>query len=309
MELDSLRNLDLNLLRTLDALLRERHVTRAADRLGLSQPAVSAALSRLRRHFGDELLVRSGNKLELTPLAEQLAGTTELALIGVRRVFDAVPQFDPATAQRDFTLVTSDYATAVLGRRVSTVVEQEAPGVRLRFNAQTVDSVDHPMETLRTVDGMVLPHGYLSDVPMVDLYQDDWVCIVSADNESVGDTLTLDDVQRLPWVDVFHRPTAFTAARRQLQLHGVEPQIGLVVEQFLALPFLIAGTNRIAVMQAELARLLADPARIRILPPPWDVPPLRQALWYHPSHRTDPAHLWLRQMLQKASAGVGVSER
>lgn len=306
MEHDSLRNLDLNLLRTLDALIQERHVTRAADRLGLSQPAVSAALSRLRRHFGDDLLVRSGNRLELTPLAEQLAGNSEAALAGVRRVFDATPLFDPATSCREFTLVTSDYATAILGEPLTAIVDAQAPGVRLRFQAQTVSSVDHPMETLRAVDGMVLPHGFLTDTPFLDLYEDQWVCIVSIDNDSVGETLTRGDLQRLPWVDVFHRPTAFTPALRQLQVLGVEPRVDVVVEQFLALPFLVGGTNRIAVIQGELARRMAPSTRLRILACPWDVVPLKEAFWYHPSHRGDPAHVWLRQVLRQAAETVGL---
>ncbi|GAA1795939.1 LysR family transcriptional regulator [Nocardioides hankookensis] len=304
MEHDSLRNLDLNLLRTLDALLQERHVTRAAERLGLSQPAVSAALSRLRRHFGDELLVRSGNRLELTALAEQLLGNAEAALAGVRRVFDATPLFDPETSRREFTLVTSDYATAILGEPLTAMVDEQAPGVRLRFQAQTVGSVDHPMETLRAVDGMVLPHGFLADIPVLDLYEDQWVCIVSADNDTVGDELTREDLERLPWVDVFHRPTAFTPALRQLQVLGVEPRVDVVVEQFLALPFMVGGTSRIAVIQAQLARRMAGPANVRVLPCPWDVVPLKEAFWYHPSHRADPAHAWLRQILSLAAETI-----
>jgi DNA-binding transcriptional LysR family regulator len=263
---------------------------------------------RLRRHFGDELLTRSGNRLELTPLAEQLASNCEAALAGVRRVFDATPLFDPATSCREFTLVASDYATAILGEPLTALVSAQAPGVRLRFQAQTVSSVDHPMETLRAVDGMVLPHGFLTHAPFLDLYEDQWVCIVSTDNDSVGDTLTRDDLQRLPWVDVFHRPTAFTPALRQLQLLGVDPRVDVVVEQFLALPFMVGGTRRIAVIQGELARRMAPSARLRILACPWDVVPLKEAFWYHPSQRADPAHLWLREILREAAGTVGRSD-
>src|SRR5689334_2449623 len=117
----NLNNLDLNLLLTLDALLAERSVTRAAERLGVTQPAVSAALARLRRHFGDLLLNRIGNRYELTPLAVQIRGDTTLALATVRRVFEATPDFDPAVAEREFTLVLSDYAVAVMGEELSRI--------------------------------------------------------------------------------------------------------------------------------------------------------------------------------------------
>src|SRR4029453_12375404 len=108
-------NLDLNLLVSLDALLQERSVSRAATRLGLSQPALSASLSRLRRHFGDDLLARVGNRYELTPLAAQLVDVPSSAMAGVLRVFTSAEQFDARTASREFTVLMSDYATTVLG--------------------------------------------------------------------------------------------------------------------------------------------------------------------------------------------------
>jgi DNA-binding transcriptional LysR family regulator len=295
-----LRNLDLNLLRSLDALLAERNLTHAANRLGLSQPAMSAALRRLRRHFNDELLQRTGNRFVLTPLAEQLAGRVAPALTAIQRVFDARPDFDPATAVREFTLVVSDYAAAVLGDPLVTLVASAAPGVRLRLEQQTTYAVDHALETLRTVDGLVLPHGFLSDVPAVDLYEDTWVCVVANDNHRVGEQLTMDSLAELPWVVTYHQPTAFTPAAQQLRSIGVEPDIQVVVESFVAIPFLISGTERVALLQARLAERLAGAAGVRVLPCPWAVVPLKEAFWWHPTLRTDPAHQWLRRTLVDA---------
>ena len=304
MEAGSLRNLDLNLLPALDALLRDRNVTRAAQRLGLSQPAVSAALGRLRRHFGDELLHRNGNRYELTPLAEQLGARTASALLGVQRVFDATPDFDPATSQREFTLMMSDYAVTTLGDHLATAVARQAPGVRLRFEANSTYAVDHAPDTLQGIDGIVLPHGFLTDTPVLDLYEDTWVCVVSADNTDVGERLTMDDLARLPWVVTYHRATAFTPAAAQLRMIGVTPDVHVVVESFLAVPFLVAGTGRIALLQAALAHRLAAAAGVRVLACPWEVVPLKEAFWWHPSFRTDPAHAWLRGVLRAAGAAV-----
>jgi DNA-binding transcriptional LysR family regulator len=305
----TLRNLDLNLLLSLDALLKARNVTRAADRLGLSQPAVSAALSRLRRHFNDELLQRVGNRYVLTPLAEQLVARTDTALTGVQRVFDASPDFDPGTAQREFTLMVSDYAATVLGDELATTVAHEAPGVRLRLLQHSTYAVDHARETLRTVDGLLLPHGFLTDIPSVDLYQDRWVCIVAEDNDLVGDKLTIQDLSSLPWVLTYHQPTAFTLAAQQMRVIGVEPDVHVVVESFLAVPFLVAGTRRVALLQERLARRLASAARVRVLECPWDVVPLIEALWWHPSLRNDPGHTWLRGALRRAGASVAAQDR
>ena len=298
------RNLDLNLLLALDALLTERNVTRAAERLGLSQPTVSAALGRLRRHFGDELLHRIGNRYELTPLAQQLSARTTPALADVRRVFDATADFDPRTSEREFTIMISDYAATVFGDRLAMTLASVAPGVRLRFQQTDLTVVDHGLETLRNVDGLVLPHGFLTDIPSTDLFEDTWVCVVSKDNEAVGEELTMEDVARLPWLVTFNLPTAYTPAARQLRIIGVEPQVQMVVDNFLTVPFLVAGTSRVAVLQRRLANRLAETAGVRVLSCPWDVVPLKEAFWWHPALRRDPGHRWLRQVLRDVGGAV-----
>jgi DNA-binding transcriptional LysR family regulator len=303
-----LANLDLNLLVTLDALLRERNLTRAAAHLGVSQPAVSAALARLRRHFGDTLLERVGNHYELTPLAAQLVSLTGPALTGVRRVFETTPDFDPSRMEREFTVITSDYAAAVLGPIVARKVAEEAPGVRLRLQQTTPRAVEHATETLRSADGMFLPHGFLIDVPHTDMYEDRWVCIVSTDNPSVGELLTLAHLGELPWVVLFNLPTAFAPAIQQLRTIGVEPRVEVVVDGFLPMPFLVAGTNRVALIQERLARRLAAATGVRVLPCPFQVVPLIEAFWWHPMMRNDPAHTWLRRILSEAGRELGRPE-
>jgi DNA-binding transcriptional LysR family regulator len=297
-------NLDLNLLVTLDVLLRERNVTRAAEQLGASQPAVSAALARLRRHFGDELLDRVGNRYQLTPLAVQLAERTAPALAGVRRVFDVSAEFDPSAVEREFTIVTSDYAAAMLGPIVSRMTAERAPGIRLRLQQTSPHAVDHAVDTLRAVDGIIVPHGFLGDTPYTDLYEDRWVCIVARGNQAVGAGLTLGQLGELPWVVLYNLPTAFAPAAQQLRMIGVEPRVEVVVDGFLPMPFLVAGTNRVALRQEQLARRIAAVADIRVLPCPFDVVPLAEAFWWHPMYRADPAHKWLRAVLTEAGREV-----
>src|SRR5919202_4526588 len=148
----SLPNLDLNLLIALDALLDQRGVTRAAQQLGLSQPALSASLARLRRHFGDELLSRTGNEYRLTPLAAQLKPRVRVALDGVERVFTAQPEFDPAESTREFSVLLSDYACAVVGNELAQLLSEEAPSARLRLAHNTPDAVDQAQQTLLSTD-------------------------------------------------------------------------------------------------------------------------------------------------------------
>ena len=297
-----LANLDLNLLVTLDTLLRERNVTRTAERLGVSQPAVSGALGRLRRHFGDQILVRAGNRYDLTPLAARVAALTGPALAGVRRVFDATADFDPSGLDREFTIVTSDYAATVLGPLVARRIAEQAPGARLRLQQTTPDAVDHAADTLRTADGLLIPHGFVTGLPHLDLYSDRWVCIVSADHPGVGDVLTMELLAELPWVVFFDRPTAFAPASRQLRMLGIEARVDLVVDGFVQMPFLVAGTRRVALIQERLARLLAPVAHVRVLDCPFEVVPLAEAFWWNPMYRNDPAHVWLRGTLMAAAA-------
>ncbi len=296
--------LELNLLVSLDALLTERSVTKAADRLGLSQPALSASLSRLRVHFDDPILVRDGNAYRLTPLAARLAEQTATALDAARKVFANESTFDPATSTREFTIYGSDYAFASVGSRLSIALREVAPHVRFRFMNHTPAIVEDPMHSLRTVDGMLLPHGFTTELPCVDVYEDSWVCVVARDNEAVGEHLTMDNLRELPWVFTYQSRSAFTPAGRQLQMIGVEPHIDVVVEGFLALPYFVAGTDRIGMVQAGLADRIAAAGDLRVLDPPFDVVRLAGALWWHPMHTDDPSHVWMRQQFVRLGRAV-----
>ncbi|WP_328380163.1 LysR family transcriptional regulator [Streptomyces sp. NBC_01020] len=289
----NLARLDLNLVVALRALLEERNVTRAGQRVGLSQPAMSAALSRLRRHFDDDLLSRVGGHYELTALGQVLLDRTSTAYDVLERLFSSQADFDPAKESREFKLVASDYAVAVFGAELARAVHEEAPGIRLRFAQTPPTVVDDTATLLSTVDGLLMPHGVISDFPATDLYHDRWVFVVADDHPSVTDQLTRQDLEELPWVT--YQRTYDAPAVRQLGMLGVEPRVEVSVDSFQLLPQLVGGTRRIAMVQARLARLLAPIAPVRIVEPPYEAVPLREALWWHPVHTHDAAHIWLRE--------------
>lgn len=297
----SLSRLDLNLLVALDALLTERSVTRAAEQLHLSQPALSASLSRLRVHFSDEILTREGNTYTLTPLALRLAEHTGVALDSVRRVFSSQATWEPTESTREFTLYGSDYAFATIGHLVSEMAASRAPGVRFRFMQHTPELVEDVVHHLRIADGILMPHGFLSDLPYLDVFTDDWVVLASADNAEIGDELTMDDVARMPWVFTYQSRSAFTSAGRQMQQLGIEPRVECVVEGFLALPFFIAGTRRLGLIQSNLAEFARLDPRLRVLPCPFPATPLTEALWWHPIYSRDPEHQWMRELVREAA--------
>ena len=299
-----LHNLDLNLLVALDALLAERNVTRAAQRLGRTQPAVSAALGRLRRHFNDPLLSRAGGHYELTPLAAQLRADAAFALSSVRRVFEAAPDFDPATTQREFSLVLSDYAAVVIGEALSQLLAREAPNARLRIQGPTPNLVDNVDETIRAIDGIILPHGFIHNLPHTDLFADDWVGLAAADNALFDGEVTLERLSALPWVLNYDTRTAFTPAQQHLRLLGVDPRTAIVVDSFAAIPFFLVGTSRVAMVQRRLVQRLSGLADVRTFDLPFDAVPLVESFWWHPARAADPAHSWLQSSLEAVSREV-----
>ncbi|MEV1005375.1 LysR family transcriptional regulator [Nonomuraea sp. NPDC050202] len=298
----NLASLDLNLVVALRALLEERSVTKAGRRIGLSQPATSAALARLRRHFDDDLLSRAGGHYELTALGLALLDRTATACDLLERVFTSQANFDPAREEHEFTLIASDYAVAVFGAELARTIHAEAPGIRLRFKQAPTEAIEDTTALLSAVDGLLMPHGIIRGFPTVDLYRDSWVYIVADDNPEVGEQLTLDDLARLPWVT--YQRTYDAPAARQIGLLGIEPRVEISVDSFQLMPLLVAGTRRVALIQGRLAERLGGLVPVRVMEPPYDAVPLQEALWWHPAHTHDAAHIWLRETAARVGEAV-----
>ncbi|WP_072805885.1 LysR family transcriptional regulator [Rhodococcoides yunnanense] len=298
----SVTNLDLNLLVSLDALLYHRSVTNASRQLGLSQPALSASLARLRRHFNDELLYRVGNEYHLTPLAAQLRQRVRLALDGVERVFSARPEFTPSDSTREFSILASDYGITVVGDTIVRLLADEAPRARLRFRPTYTDLVEHAEHTLVGTDLILMPHGFVTDLPHQDLYRDRWVMVVSADNDHLGADMTVEDLRTSPWVVVFHGQSAATPADRQLRLLGIEQHVQVVTESFMTVPSLVAGSTRIALLQERLTYSLPVDSGVRTMQCPIEVGTLVEAMWWHPVNDHDPEHTFLRDIVARAAS-------
>ncbi|MET7701065.1 LysR family transcriptional regulator [Streptomyces sp. NPDC005485] len=296
----SSRRQDLNLLLALNALLQERSVTRAADKLGLAQPTLSASLARLRRHFDDELLVRFGNEYRLTPLAVRLRDRAEIALGEADRVFHSRADFDPSRSTREFKLLASDYAQTVIGGPLADLLAREAPGTRLRFTSITTAVLDTLEQSLLTHDLLLLPHGFVADMPYQDVFEDEWMCLVASSNDAVGESLTVEDLRRLPWVVSYSGPTAATPAWRQIRMAGIEPRPQVVTENFLSVPDLVAGSPRIALLQKRLVNRLGARSDVRALPCPFPAGRLVEGMWWHPGKGDEPESLYLRQSILSA---------
>ncbi|RRJ85713.1 LysR family transcriptional regulator [Gulosibacter macacae] len=290
--------MDYNLLRPLRALLEERSVTRAAERLHLSQPSMSGALAKLRAHYEDELLVRRGNLHELTPLAERLLGVLPTAISEVDHVLRLQSGFEPASSERTFVIAGVDAAIARVAPPLLQLVAAEAPGVRFEFPAVDGRLVASVPDSLRTIDGAVLPHGYASGLARLDLPPESWVCLVDAE---AGEKGLLDR----PWVETIPAREGLPPAAMQLRMRGIELVTVAATPHFFVLPSLLIGTDRVALVPRDLAeRVVANIDRLRMVATPVELEPIRDAFWWHGDHERDEGHRWLRGALAVVRDGL-----
>lgn len=298
----NLSRVDLNLLVALDALIEERHVTRAAERVHLSQPAMSSALARLRRLFGDELLVRVGREYRLTPLAAELQEPLSELLQLAKATIERRPHFDPSTDQRTFTVVASGYSAFLLMQPLIERIVGSAPGISLQIEQARRGAPEKVHADLNlglwpsaSADEMGLPYEILS--------HDRWVCAVSDDNHNIGSEITLEQYARSPRVAYGFGLEGIIGLADRTVLPPDELQEARVsIDNFVLLPFLLHGTGMVAFVQERLGRKLAASAAIRLVQPAFETPPVAEAMYWRPRSTADPAHRWLRATLQEIAS-------
>jgi DNA-binding transcriptional LysR family regulator len=295
-------NFDANLLRTLDVLLTERNVTRAAERLCISQPATSGALQRLREYFNDPLLIRMGRDMVLTPLAESLVIPVRDTLLQIQLTLSTRLTFDPQLEQRDFNIAMSDYGSFVLMPTLLRRLATQAPAVRCLlepFNGASLSRVaSGDLDLLVAAEGCeagARPNAS-RELKMRRLHSEDFVCLVDENNSRVGDTLTLKQYQQLSHALVRFGPDLHTLVEQAWMRDGLHLQIGVVGPSFSSVMLMLPGTELIATAPRRLAEVLAPSQRLRILECPVAIQPLHQILMWHPRNDFEPAHQFLRKL-------------
>lgn len=305
----NLSNVDLNLLVALDALLEQRSVTRAAAKVGISQPGMSSALGRLRKLFGDPLLVRDGSGLSATARAQMLAQPVREALMIVQQALDNRIGFDPAQDSCTLAVSCSDYSLLILIGPLIRRLAIEAPGVTIEVQPRWPD----PAKRLRdgTTDLVIEPPEIMSGVamPTKSLFVDRWLCCVWDGNTQVGDDMPLGtylDLGHIGYSIGAGQPTAFVDTH--LSHLGVRRRVEFSVESFLLAPILLQGTDLVTLVLERTVPLLERTASIRLLEPPVDLPPLTQTMWWSPSRTTDPSHRWLRDRICEVASALDSTE-
>jgi DNA-binding transcriptional LysR family regulator len=292
----NLRQFDLNLLVALDALLTERNVTRAGERLFLSQPAMSGILARLRHAFDDELLVRVGRNLELTALAAELAQPVHETVRQVENLLNLRQPFTPESARWSFRIAASDYVVFLLVGPLLKSLTAVAPHLSVRCSQLEPAAA----ERLATgeIDFVVLPAEIEPSLPSVPLFEDSWVCAIWSGHSHTKERFTLEEFLALPHLSFrLAGPDHGSIAETYLADVGGERRIVASTESFATAPFLLHGTPLVTLVPRRLGERLRMAADIRLVEPPLDVPPLREKLVWSPRFTASPPHTWLRDRL------------
>jgi len=295
---------DLNLLPIFVALTEERSVTRAAQRLGMTQPALSNALARLRTTLKDPLFIRERYGIQPTPIALELAPQIAQALAQIDDAVLGQQDFDPASAQRLFTIAPNGYVEFSLVPAIVARLQVEAPGIRLMLTPFGNDLAETGVVSGTTA--MVL--GRIVDPPdnlvVQHLMDEGLACVVRADHPMVGDTISRAQFEALKHVNVIPPGRLRAGLFQPLAQQNVKRDVALSVTNFFSVAEMIAVTDHVATLPQLICRRLAHDPRVKILPAPIDLGTFPVEMAWHVRYRNDPAHRWLRTLVADVVSNV-----
>ena len=304
-----LSTFDLNLLRALDTLLQERSVTRAAERLHVTQQSMSGTLKRLREQFDDELLVQVGRRLEPTSLGSALIKPVRDVILHITRVVETQPTFDAKRSTRRFCLSLSDYANLIVAPPLMAALSRQAPDVVCDFRPLG-DMMFRDLDLGMLDFGLLpsrwqlyqdrLPDGIRSTV----LFEDDFVCVVDRDNP-VGDVITIAEYASLPHLAMWVGPDVRTIVANAWTINRLVPKVSATSTTFTSLVSMVVGTPMVATVQRRLARRYESCWPIRILECPIQIEPVVEHLSWHERNLEEPAHRFMRDCFAEVAAALG----
>ncbi|WP_185037066.1 LysR substrate-binding domain-containing protein [Pseudomonas fluorescens] len=296
-QMNDLRRIDLNLLVILDALLSEQHVTRAAERLHLSQPAVSHALARLRDLLGDPLLVRAGSGLAPTARALELVAPLAEALAQVQSLL-APNTFDPASARRTFRVAMSDYGAAIILPALIRTLRREAPGIDLQISHASREGM---LEGVLNGD-IDVAAGVFPEMPnelrSTLLFEERYVCLLDRQTLPANGILDLPTYLSRPHVLLEMRGSGTPEIERALTALRERRRVSISLPHWNVAPQFISGTDLILTVSSRGLRDI-DPRELLVVPPPFEIPPFSFVLAWHKRRGGDQALNWLNQKIEE----------
>nr|WP_320135429.1 LysR family transcriptional regulator [uncultured Amphritea sp.] len=298
----SLRQFDLNLLLLLEALLTECHVSRAAQRMFLSQSAMSHALNRLRQQLDDPLLVRAGNGLKLTPRAKSMLPDIRQAIRMIEHSLNPPEPFDPSHSERCFTIASTDYFEAVTLPPLMQELQQSAPGIRIQIEVIRQDSNVKQLENReidliagldnnQQIDAQLIRRAWLSEP---------FACLVAETHHLVEETLSLQQYCQLDHV-LFSDLAGVTADQIDRWLAGQQLQRNFIARtvNYMAGARIVALTDAVMTLPRQMALLFAQMLPVRLMTPPKEMPNIEMITLHHPLYSNDPGLQWLLQRLHQ----------
>lgn len=294
--------LDLNQLVLLDAMLATGSVSRAATAVHLSQPAVSAALSKFRDYFGDQLLIPQGRNLMLTPFAHTLVEPVRDLLLQVQALTRRRPEIEASRIEREITIVGSDYIQSILLAPFLRRAEREAPG--LRFDVRSISGYISDELEQGDVDLVVsLASGVSDRHPSEIIFRDEFSCLAWIGNTQVKKKLSIEKFLELGHVTtVLGRGRVPTLDQIALDEQGLERRVEIRVPTFSMIPAYLVETERIGTLQTHLAKALSKQWPVKVLPCPVKIAPIVTAVQWHRYQSLDPAITWVRGVLREVGA-------
>jgi DNA-binding transcriptional LysR family regulator len=298
----NMAGVDLNLLLVFDALMQERHVTRAGQRIGLSQPATSAALARLRHLFDDPLLIKTSRGMQPTPKAIELTAKLRAALVQIQSALTEQESFLPETSDRVFRLGMSDYAEFVLLPNLMQQLLRQAPQIQVQILATD------RQEALRLLDEdrIDLAIGfYPHQSPWhqsQELFAEQFVCVCRQEHPVVKTSLTLKTYLQASHLLVSLREDRTGRIDQLLAEQNLQRHIALSIPHFLLSGFILVHTDLLAALPARLAHFWMEFLPLKVLPLPLPVSGFSLSMLWHARNQNEPGHRWLR------SLGVSIAE-
>jgi DNA-binding transcriptional LysR family regulator len=299
-----LQGLDLNLLIALDAVLSEKNVTRAAERIHISQPGMSLALQKLRQYFDDPLLERIGRKMELTNRAQALADPVKRILRQISELSGDSRSFDPLQANRVFRFSATTYSSELLATPLLRKLRTAAPNISVHFEDLSTDTVRRISDgeidfaitiTARMIDDFESLDRFLQSKK---LFLDEFVVAMASSNRHQGDTISSDQLCEMPYVETRFGGSFEGISEQVWRQQPQRPRIYGWFPNFQLTLDAVAETDMFTILPSLVVSLKGRSANIRTLPVPFDMPILDERLFWHNRNDNDPGHKWMAQLVQ-----------
>lgn len=300
-----LQGLDLNLLIALDALLTERNVTRASERIHISQPGMSAALQKLRHHFSDQLLERIGRNMELTARGRALAEPVKSILSQIRDLSEESNRFDPGVAKRVFRISATTYCCELLAAPLIVALAERAPFVSVQFEELAPDTaeriLDGQVDFAITISARLLDKmdSHNEHFHSEKLFTDSFVVAIAKDNPHAEEVISFDELCAMGYVETRFGGTIAGISEQLWRQQPRQPNISCWLPNFQLTLDTIGKTEMATILPSLLVALQGERYNVRALPVPFAMPILEERLYWHKRNDNDPGHRWMTETVRE----------